>query len=168
MDGQTTIASAPGQPGTSTINVTATNGFADTLNLTCSPTSGTAHISCTVTPNSVALSSSTKTQSSTLSITTVAALEPNHQRGIWFATTGGIFAAVILGGIPSRRRRSFTIFLIVLGIAATGAVGCGGGGGGTPQQKIQGTPAGSYTITVTGSGTSTGISHTLSVSLTVK
>lgn len=169
MDGQASTVS-PGSPGTATINVTATNGFADTVNLTCAASSTTAQISCSLSPTSVALTSSKKTGSTTLTITTVAALERPQgprTRGLWFAATGGIFAAMVLGGIPSRRRW-LGLFALVLLATAIGAAGCGGGGGGsTPQQKVQGTPAGTYTITITGTGANTGASHTLNVSLTV-
>jgi subtilase family serine protease len=170
MDGEASTV-VPGQPGTSTINVTSTNGFADTVNLTCTPSSMTAQISCSLSPTSVALNSSNKTGSTTLSITTVAALEQPqvpHTRRMWFAATGGLFAAVLLGSIPSRRRWA-SLFALVLFATAVGAAGCGGGGGGgTPVQKQQGTPAGTYTITVTGTGMTSGKTHSATVSLTVR
>jgi subtilase family serine protease len=169
MDGQASTV-APGAQGSATINVTATNGFADTVNLTCTPSSTTAQISCSLNPTSVVLSSSNKTAPTTLSITTVAALERpqvHHPRGMLFAVTGGLFAAVLLGGIPSRRRWA-SLFAVVLCATMIGAVGCGGGGGGTPVQKQQGTPAGTYTITLMGTGMTSGTTHSTTVSLTVQ
>ena len=173
MDGQASTV-APGQTGTATVNVTATNGFADTVNLTCTANApSNAQITCSVNPTSVVLSSSNKSGSATLSIVTMAVLERRqvpHTRGLWFAVSGGLFAAVLLGGIPSQRRRWTSLFALVLVATAAGAAGCGGGGGGgtPPVQKQQGTPAGAYNITVTGTGMTSTTTHTAVVSLTVR
>jgi subtilase family serine protease len=160
---------AAGQPASPTINVNALNGFADTVNLTCTPSSTTALITCSLNPASVVLSSTNKAQSATLSITTAAALAARSpgSRGGWLAATAGLFAAVLLGGIPSRRRW-WGLLAMVLLATMIGAVGCGGGGSGAHQQKQAGTPAGTYTITVTGTGANTGITHSMTVSLTVQ
>jgi len=169
IDGQSSTVT-PGVQGTATLNITGVNGFADTVNLTCSPSSQTAQITCSLNPASVDLTNSVKTVSSTLSITTVAALDPPqlpHSNGTWLAATGGLFAAVLLGGIPSRRRW-MALFGMILLAAAIAATGCGGGGGGTPQQKTQGTPAGTYVITMVATGANTGASHSMAVSLTVR
>jgi subtilase family serine protease len=168
MDAQTSSVT-PGQVGTSTINVIAMNGFADTVNLTCTPSSTTAQISCSLNPISVTLSSSIKSVSSTLSITTVAKLEhPQRPGGAWFAATGGLFAAVLLGGVPSRRRWTVILGLLLLAITVA-AIGCGGGSSSpAPAQKAQGTPAGTYTVMVTGTGANTGTAHSLTMSLTVQ
>jgi len=98
---------------------------------------------------------------------TVADLQmPNHwqRRGTWFAASGGLFAAVLLGGVSSRRRwlalvGFFVVVTILMGVAC-------GGGGGSAQKKTQGTPAGSYTVTVTATSGST--THATSVNLTVQ
>jgi len=159
---------AAGQPASPTINVTALNGFADTVNLTCTPNSTTALISCSLNPASVVLSNTSLAQAATLSITTTAGLEPPSMRhGAWFAASGGLFAAILLGGIPSRRRWLDLLGLLLLA-TIVGAVGCGGGGSGTHQQRQTGTPAGRYVITVTGTGANTGIAHSTTVSLTVQ
>jgi len=107
------------------------------------------------------------TKTATLSITTTADLQlPNRweQRGTWFAATGGLFAAVLLGGVSSRRRWLGVLGLFVMVAILTG-VACGGGGGST-QKKSQGTPSGTYTVTVTATSGST--THTSNVSLTVQ
>jgi subtilase family serine protease len=164
---------APPQTGMATINITATNGFADTVNLTCAPSSAAtaAQITCSLNPTSVVLSSSTNSGTSTLSLTTVAALEKPRMRsphGTWLAATGGLFAAVLLGGIPSRRRW-YSLFALVLLATGIGASGCGGGGSSPPPtQKAQGTPAGTYAITVTGTGMATGATHSTTVTLFVQ
>ena len=91
-----------------------------------------------------------------------------QRRGTLFAATGGLFAAVLLGGVSSRKRwlgllGLFVVVCILVGVACGGGSsggGGGGGGGGT------GTPVGSYTITVTATSGST--THTAQVSLAVK
>jgi hypothetical protein len=169
IDGQSSTVT-PGIQGTATLNITAVNGFADTVKLTCSPSSQTAQITCSLNPASVDLTNSVKTVASTLSITTVAALDAPqfpHSNGTWLAATGGLFAAVLLGHVPSRRRW-MTLFGMILLAAAMAATGCGGGGVGGTQQKAQGTPTGTYIITVVATGANTGASHSITVSLTVR
>src|SRR5262249_30723976 len=165
MEALVSTASAPGGSGTSTVTVTASNGFAQTVSLTCAPTNTSVHISCTMNPTSVDLSAG-RIQSSALTITTAADLQlpfGKRRRGLWTATGGSVFAAVILAGIPSRRRRWLILGLGLVVIALL--LSCGGGGGGGGSQN-NGTPAGTYVITVT--GTSGATSHTTNISFTVK
>lgn len=171
ISGANSTVTAPGGTGTSTITVTALNGFNGTVNLTCSPSSASSQITCSLNPTSLDMSTGTTngTKTATLSMVTVADLQmPNHwqRRGTWFAATGGLFAAVLLGGVSSRRRWMGVLALFTVVVVLTG-VACGGGGGGSStQQKSQGTPAGSYTITVTATSGST--THATNVSLTVQ
>jgi subtilase family serine protease len=172
IDGLSSTVAAPGAQGSATLNLTATNGFADTVNLTCSPSSQSAQVSCSLNPASVTLTSTVKTLPSTLSITTVASLDvpqAPHSKQLWFATTGGLFAVALIGGVPSRRRWMVLLSMVLLA-TALGSLGCGGGGGGgaAPQQQAQGTPKGNYVITVTATGQNTGKTHKLNVSLTVE
>jgi subtilase family serine protease len=171
MDGLVSTVSTPGAQGTSTITVTPENGFSGTVNLTCAPSSSssTAKITCALSPSSVTLSGN-GVQTATLTVSTVAMLETPSSprgRGLWLATGGTIFAAVIFLGVPSRRRRWPTLFCLVMMASLAVAVGCGGGssstGGGGGGN---GTPAGTYSITVT--GTSGATSHVIVVSLTVQ
>lgn len=160
-----------GGTGTSTITVTALNGFTGTVNLTCSPSSASAQITCSLHPATLDMSTGTTngTKTATLSMVTVADLQmPNHweRRGTWFAATGGLFAAVLLGGISARRPRLGGIVVLFVLVAVLTGVACGGGGGSSTQQKSQGTPAGSYTIVVTATSGST--THTTTVNLTVQ
>jgi subtilase family serine protease len=162
LEGLVSTASAPGAQGTSTVTVTALNGFTQTVTLTCAPASTTVHISCTMNPTSVDLSAG-RIQTSALTITTAAGLQlpsGSRPRGLWIATGGGVFAAVILGGVPFRRRRWLMLGFGLIMIAVL--LGCGGSssGGG------QGTPAGTYIIAVTGTAGST--SHTTNISFTVQ
>jgi len=168
LDGLTTTISAPGGQGTSTITVSALSGFTGTVNLTCTPNSSTVHITCSLAPPSVSLTSSAQTQTSVLTIGTVAArLEspPSARpRGLWLATSGStLFAALVLCGVPSRRRRRNLILGLAMIGSITTIVGCGGGSSGGGGGGSNGTPAGTYSITVTGAGPSTSHSTTLNV-----
>jgi subtilase family serine protease len=168
LNGLTTTTN-PGGSGNSTITVTALNGFAGTVNLTCSPSSKNVQISCSLNPAILDMSSGTtnNTKTSTLNITTVADLKAPFRwkpTGTLFATTGGLFAAVLLGGISSRPRRWFGMIAMFVVLAVLAGVACGGGGGGGGGSKA--TPAGSYTITVTGTSGTT--AHATDVSLVVQ
>jgi hypothetical protein len=63
---------------------------------------------------------------------------------------------------------TFAGLLLVLG--ATGACGGGGGGGGIPSQSNAGTPAGTYTLTVTATcvSGSANLSHSVNLTLQVQ
>ncbi|HET8823886.1 MAG TPA: protease pro-enzyme activation domain-containing protein, partial [Terriglobales bacterium] len=149
ISGANSTVAAAGGTGTSTITVTAMSGFTGTVNLTCTPSSTSAQITCSLNPTSLDMSTGTTngTKTATLSMVTVADLQmPNHwqRRGTWFAATGGLFAAVLLGGI-STRRRWWGVLGLFLTVAILTGVACGGGSS-TTQKKTQGTPAGSYTV----------------------
>lgn len=163
----TSTIAAPGGPGNSTITITALNGFTGTVNLTCTPPASTTHITCSLLPLSVNLTGAAPTQTSVLTIGTVAArLDSSpvmRPHGIWLATGGTLFAALVLCGVPSRRRWRSTILGLLMLALITTIVSCGGGSNNNHQGN--GTPAGTYTITVTGTGPST--SHTTTVSVRV-
>lgn len=79
------------------------------------------------------------------------------------------FTAILILGIPPRRKLNQVRLALAIGVALVG-LGCGGGGGSTPPVPHDpGTPRGSYAITVTAtSGTgSSGITHTTTFTLVV-
>jgi hypothetical protein len=166
-------AAAAGQPGTSKITVTTMNGFTGTVNLTCSATSAAVKISCSLTPASVTFpATSGNTLNSTLTMTAAADLQlpkglPSRRHGMQtdFAAIGGLFAAVILGGIPSRRKWAALFGFVLLATLITG-FGCGGGSHSTVAKGPQ-----TYIVTVTGTGTNssgTALTHNTTVSFTVQ
>ncbi len=121
-----------GNNGTSTITVTALSGFGGTVSLTCTPSSATAHIGCSLSPTQV---SSATTLTSTLTVTTAAPSfiggaraksEPGKPFG-WFAATGGILAAIVIFGVPSRKRRQAAVLAVVLTTFVAVGTSCGGG-----------------------------------------
>jgi len=169
-----TIASA-GASGTSTITLAPSNGFTGTVDLTCAltPASTTAEITCTVDP-SVAITSGSATATLTVATTAAHARTSTsasaRPRGCfpWLAASSGLgFAGIVLLGIPSRRRKSAALAMVMFACLTVWA-GCGGGASSnsnnTPANP--GTPANTYTIAVT--GTSGSISHTTNVTVTVQ
>jgi hypothetical protein len=84
-----------------------------------------------------------------------------------FSATGGLFAAVLLGGVSWRRKWAALCGLVLLAIAFT-AIGCGGSSS-SPKTKAAGPRT--YIVTVTGTGTNgagTALSHSTEISFTVR
>lgn len=170
LGGLVTSSSAAGVAGTSTVTVSALNGFAGTVNLTCAG-SASVKISCSLTPASVTFPATNNTQTSTLSMTAAADLRdvPSGKSRFeilagGFGLTGGLFAAVILG-VPSRRKWAALFGLVLLAIAFT-AIGCGGGSSSVVPSGPQ-----TYIVTVTGTGTTgggTALTHSTNISFTVQ
>ena len=60
-------------------------------------------------------------------------------------------------GAAARRRRAYAVAIPLGFLVFAILIGCGGGGYNSPPQPSGGTPAGNYTLTIT--GTSNGVSH---------
>ena len=176
---------APGATGTYQVTVTGTNGFAGTVDFTCSGLP--ADSSCSAPP--ATLSATTTTASSTLMITTTAAttgqLVPRAPGGNgiskphapWLAGTSqrllaALFAVtlVLCAGLfffaPRNRLRQSTAIFALMIFALLFVASCGGGGGGGGGGGTTGTPTGTSTVTVTASGG--GVSSTTTFTLTVQ
>jgi hypothetical protein len=162
---------APGQSATTTVTLTPSNGFSQTVALSCSglPTGAT----CSFAPASVGVTGSAAT--STLTIATAAATALNSSHQPFNPLVPGAVSLAGLFGLPMvlRRRRTATRWLrrALLALLCVGAgtllQSCGGGnsGSGSVGTGSGGTPAGTYTLTVTASAGST--THSATYSLTV-
>lgn len=161
--GSATIAA--GQSATYNISITPQGGFTGTVNFACSglpAASNCAFNPPTLTPNGSA-ASTTLTIGTTAR--TVASVQPLGGATL-AALTGMGFLGIVLLGAPSRRRRNLRwaglaimAIIIVIGLAS-----CGGGS--KPPPTFNGTPAGSYPVTVSAtSGTTT---HTSTITLVVQ
>jgi subtilase family serine protease len=158
-----------GSSGTSTISLSALNGYSGTVNLSCSVSSSTAFLACSMSPASVTLGGSTTSASSTLTLrTSVASAISNpsarlHRQG-WLGLGGGaIFAGVFLLAVPARKYRTGILSLLVFGLLAVG-MGCGGGSS-SSSSSSHSTPKGTYTVTVTANDGTT--NKTDAITLTV-
>lgn len=165
---------SPGQSASFTFTVTPAAGYTGTVNFACGTLPSEA--TCSFNQSSVVISGSTA-GTSTLTISTQAPTTsrntpPALPFGPWSA--GGTMALAGIGGLafaPGKMRRWNRTFRALLGLLLLGAlwlplVGCGGGGGGTTM--VGGTPAGSYTVSVTASDSAGGSSTSAQITLIVQ
>jgi uncharacterized repeat protein (TIGR03803 family) len=160
----------PGGASSSSVNVIATGGFNGSIALSCSvqptPTPAPA---CSITPDSIVAG-----KNATLTVTTTGPgagtiatkAGGNLVFAIWIGLIGLAFAGPCFGPKQGSARHTLptmrTCLLIAFGLTFVAA--CGGGSGGS-----SGTPAGTYTITVTGTSQSSGIApQTTQLTLTVQ
>lgn len=156
-----------GQTGTVSLELSGNDTFNGAVSLACSgaPSAST----CNVAPNSVTLGS---TQSKTVTVTiatTASKTAATSKMPGWMGVTGGAsLAGAMLLLLPGRRRRFSnlwtTILLFGFGMGAIATLsGCGSN---TANSTIPGTALGASTLTIT--GTSAGVTHTVAISVTVK
>ena len=170
--GTTTQTVNAGQTATFTnaISVTAQNGFASQVNLSCSLPITATNTTCTVNPNVFASGSGT----ASVSVTTTARamMPPPAPLGLrlWPTRIPLFLLTLLLAAILLRFARTphqrlvgaLPIGMLMLFLLLQ-AIGCGGGSSGPPPPT--GTPAGTYTVTVTGTSGST--THTSTLTLIV-
>jgi hypothetical protein len=180
LQATTPTAVSAGSSTTSTVTLISVQGYASAVNLTCSVTAvsgsgaGTPLPTCSFTNASVTPTSSGAT--STLNINTTgstnsAALGGNGGASLWLPVVGISLLGIPFASAKSGRRKLFGLLTLSLALCALfvlpscgGSSNSGGGGG----HGTSGTPAGSYTVAVTGAGTdSNTTTHSTSVTLTV-
>jgi hypothetical protein len=174
----TPAAVSPGSSATSTVTLTANNGYSSAVNMSCSVSgSGSPLPACSASSfstNPVTPTSSGAT--STLTITTTGATGAMFvPRNIFYAMglpiLGLSLIGVSFGSAPSQRKKLLGFLTIATVVGALflmpacggGSSGSGGGGGGCTGC----TAAGSYTVTITGTGTDTNTT-TQSTQVTLK
>jgi len=138
------------------IKVTAINGFHGTITFSCASPSST--IDCALSPSDLAVPLPAGPTSTSVSAGTVALSATT------FATTvkkAGLLGAFLLGCMSFKRRKQLALLgAVTLTLLLTSC------GVGTRYLQRDGTPKGTYSITVT--GTSGKLSHTQTVLLTVR
>jgi subtilase family serine protease len=169
VSGPTNVTiTSPGLSGTTTVGIITSSNFSTAVSFAC--TGLPAEATCTSSP--VTGTGPNTPVSGTITITTTAPhvtmLQPG-QRPHYFAAILGaglpLFGIILLAA-PKQRRSSVLLGLAALAlVVALPACGGGGGGGGGHQQD-PGSPAGSYTVTVT--ATAGSLSQQASFTLTVQ
>jgi subtilase family serine protease len=168
--GNITITTS-GQSGTSMLTVTPSNGFGGSVSLTCALTSGAVayyNPTCSI-PSSVSISG-TAAQTATITVSTTASTTANVKKRTAVLTElggGGIvFAGALIVLVPRRRKLWLPMFCFVALGAALLTIGCSAGGGSIgPGGGSSGTPAGTYTFTITGANGSISGSTTQTVTV---
>jgi len=161
-----------GQTATYDLQVSPVSGFNGTVTLGC--TDALAKSTCVVSPTSVTANGTTATAfTATVTTTASSALGPLSKPTTWRTPSQPmlnfliLFAlALLLAGsmvaVSNSRRRLVPVFALLIvslvWIASCGGGGSSGGGGGN-----SGTPSGTVTIT----GSSNGVNHSVSLNLTV-
>ncbi|HET7103143.1 MAG TPA: choice-of-anchor D domain-containing protein [Terracidiphilus sp.] len=164
VSGTSSLTVASGQTARYTLNVTPLNGSSGTFTFQC----GTlpAHAACSFNPSSLTVAANT-TGSMTVQIATgqsaTAAIMP--RAGIWGAA--GLELGLLLLPLGLRRKRRGLLVLLAAGALLVGLSSCSGagGGGGATAAASGATPPGTYSIQVTAAAN--GVSHQLTVSMTV-
>jgi len=165
----TPAAVSPGTSATSVVTLTSINGYASSVNLTCSISgAGTPAPACSASSFSPAspIAPSSAGANTTLTITTTgpSASKFSSRRlfyAMWIPIGGMSLAGMSFGSARSRRKKLVGFLMIAMVMAALFIMpACGGssssGGGGGGGGGSTGTPAGSYTVTITGTGTDAG------------
>jgi hypothetical protein len=169
-----------GQSTTFTLSVAPVGGFNQTVNLSCSVATVVSQApACSVLPTSVTPSGSAAA-TATVTVTTTArgwVIPNNHRRlpplpdvplGVWIVMGASLTLSVATARrlcSVSRLKPAPAVLLSACLLLAAIWTGCSGGGSSSGPPPSTGTPAGNYTLNVT--GTSQGVSRTVNLTLTV-
>lgn len=147
--------SAPGGTGTSTVGIIASTGFNTAVTFTCSGLP--AETTCS--SASASGQGPINVVSTSILVTTTAA----HTTMLRSSERQFYYAVLFGGGLPltgifligrSRRRWFACVGLLMLMALLIGIPACGSGGGGSSSHQDPGTPAGTYSVTVTATAAS--------------
>ncbi len=160
-----------GQTARYTLTLSPINGSSGTFAFQCD--SLPAHATCTFNPAGEAVAANT-TGSVTVQISTGLATTsgrlPTPPVGSAWRVLPVALGLIVLPFAWHKRRKNL-LFIAMLALLAEGVVSCSGGGGGSsggatpPPQTSNNTPAGKYSVGVT--ATANGVSHKVTLSLTV-
>jgi VCBS repeat-containing protein len=165
-----------GQTANYNLAVGSEDGFSQAVNLVCTG-APTASV-CTVTPNTVT-PNGTSAASVAVAVSTTASisqLAPPAGRLLppGFTSLGrvfwlyGILGLASLATLAAARKRRAAYLLGACLLLAMLWTACGGGSNTPAPKTIPGTPAGTYTVVVTGTAASTStLTHTINLTLTV-
>jgi len=162
-----TFSLTPGQSGLTVISASSLGGFSGTVNVTCAIPSGMTEATCTLSSSSFSVSSTSSGSVNMVVATTAPSTAWRvFNRPVWFMPSAGALLActLLLLTWGKKRRVKLAFGLLAFALLAASFVACGGGSSTTPPPNL-GTPAGNWTITVT--GTNGNLSHTLNVPVTV-
>jgi hypothetical protein len=159
---------APGQSGTASVTLVGTDNFFGPINVSCTLPAAMTEATCP--PVTANMGSSSNTVSAPLTITTTAPHQVNADRRASVGLYGfGVLAGVFLFTIPcanrGMRRKGLPLALLLFS-GVVFIASCGSGSSSPPPQMDPGTPAGTYTVSVT--ATSSGITRTGSFNVTVQ
>ncbi|MGD0096379.1 MAG: protease pro-enzyme activation domain-containing protein [Terracidiphilus sp.] len=154
---------APGGSAGSTITVNTSNNYSGMVALSCTAATsnpsntGTAIPTCTSTNGSAVAAGGTATFTVSTSAPTTSGVAypmlPGKGKGWAGAGGGAVLALLVFLGIPARRRSWRSMLGIIILMTALGGLSACGGGGGTTTTTVPGTAAGTYSFTITGTGT---------------
>ncbi len=173
----TPSAVSPGGATTASVALSAGSNYSGTMNVSCtlsnSPTGAQSLPTCSLSPTSVVItaggSGTTVMTVQTTAASNTALLAPSHMKFLEFGGSGTILAGLLLLGVPARRRRWMAMMVLLWGIVAASAIGCGGSSSGSRGASIPATTAGTYKFTVTGAdSTNSSITTSTSVAVTVQ
>jgi hypothetical protein len=157
----TAVTVSPGGPGSSTLTISSTDGYAGTVSLVCSATSsptGAADIPTCTAAQTATLSPTASSGTVSVTVNSTAASSglvwPKVFPGNgWTVGGGAVLALILFPWVPKRRRSWAALPMLAFALVLMGGLSaCGGKGGGGTTTPNPGTTAGNYTITVIGVG----------------